>query len=154
MIRQARPEEADEICRLILCSFEAKVAIDYSPEGIDFFRSISKIEDCAQRLRSGNPAWVHVDEADAVDGYIELRDVHHVTRFFVAPHRMGEGIGKALHEVAQAHCRGAGLEKMTVFSSPFAVPVYARLGYVVTGPEESPHGLRYVPMEKALVALT
>jgi GNAT superfamily N-acetyltransferase len=151
MIRQARPEEADEICRLILGSFEAKVAKDYSPEGIEFFHSISGAEDCAQRLRSGNPAWVHVDDAGAIDGYIELRDVHHVTRFFVAPHRMGEGIGKGLHEVAQAHCRGANLDKMTVFSSPFAVPVYARLGYVSTGEEQAPNGLRFVPMEKLLI---
>jgi len=150
MIAAALATQADEICRLILGSFDAKVAGDYSPEGIDFFRSISGAGDCAHRLRAGNPAWVHLDESGNIDGYIELRDVHHVTRFFVAPDRLGNGIGKGLHQAAEAHCRAAGLDKMTVFSSPFAVPVYARLGYAATGPEESPHGLRYVPMEKAL----
>lgn len=153
MIEKAKPEDAEEICRTILDSFHAFVAPDYSPEGIEFFHSISTPDECARRLAGGNPAWIERGSDGAVDGYIELRDGHHVTRFFVAPDRIGIGIGKALHKVAESHCRDAGLPRMTVFSSPFALGVYERLGYVSTGAEESPNGLRFVPMEKSLATV-
>lgn len=150
MIETARPENATEIARLIQDSFDAFVAPDYSMEGIEFFQSISNESECSRRLREGNPAWIERGEDGGVDGYIEIRDGNHLTRFFVAPDRIGIGIGKALHAIAEAHCRTVGEGKMTVYSSPFAVGVYERLGYVRTGAELELNGMRTIPMEKNL----
>lgn len=150
MIETARPENATEIARLIQDSFEAFVAPDYSPEGVAFFQSISNADECSRRLHEGNPAWIKRGEDGGADGYIEIRDGHHVTRFFVAPDRIGIGIGKALHAMAESHCRTVGEGKMTVYSSPFAVGVYERLGYVRTGAELELNGMRTIPMEKCL----
>ena len=150
MIETARPENATEIARLIQDSFDAFVAPDYSPEGVEFFQSITNADECSRRLCEGNPAWIKRGEDGGADGYIEIRDGHHVTRFFVAPDRIGIGIGKALHAIAEAHCRTVGEGKMTVYSSPFAVGVYERLGYVRTGEDLVINGMRTIPMEKNL----
>lgn len=150
MIETARPENAAEIARLIQDSFDAFVAPDYSPEGVEFFQSISSVDEYSRRLREGNPAWIKRGVDGGADGYIEIRDGHHVARFFVAPDRIGIGIGKALHAIAEAHCRTVGEGKMTVYSSPFAVRVYERLGYVRTGDDLVINGMRTIPMEKHL----
>ena len=71
--------------------------------------------------------------------YVELH-MFHVSE----PYR-GMGIGRRLFETALAAC-GAG--KMTVNSSPYAVPVYHRLGFRDTGAEQVTDGLRFTPMER------
>ena len=54
------------------------------------------------------------------------------------------GIGKALF--AQA-CQENFSGKMTVNSSPFAVPVYHQLGFKDSDNEQVVNGLRFTPME-------
>ena len=67
----------------------------------------------------------------------------HIALFFVAEERLGQGIGKALFQHVLSHCPGPLL---TVHSSPYAVPVYQRLGFTADGPERQEDGIRYTPM--------
>lgn len=41
-------------------------------------------------------------------------------------------------------------EIMTVNSSPYAVPVYEKLGFHATGSEQTVNGLRFTPMERVM----
>ena len=69
----------------------------------------------------------------------------HIALFFVKGAYHRQGIGRRLFETALAAC-GAG--KMTVNSSPYAVPVYHRLGFRDTDAEQVTDGLRFTPMER------
>ena len=50
---------------------------------------------------------------------------------------------EALFQHVLSHCPGPLL---TVHSSPYAVPVYQRLGFTADGPERQEDGIRYTPM--------
>lgn len=51
------------------------------------------------------------------------------------------------HEVAKVNCNS---DKMTVNSSLYAVPVYAKLGFSQTDKEQVVNGMRFTPMELRL----
>jgi predicted GNAT family N-acyltransferase len=73
-----------------------------------------------------------------------------VALFFVEAGERGQGIGGALLATAIGD-RGAGVpatSTISVNSSPWAVPVYERLGFVATGPEIERNGIRAVPMAR------
>lgn len=55
-----------------------------------------------------------------------------------------QGIGKRLYQIARSRNNS---NKMTVNSSPYAVPVYHKLGFIDTDTEQVVNGLRFIPME-------
>ena len=56
----------------------------------------------------------------------------------------GNGIGKALFNAVKNECPS---DKITVNSSPYAVPIYHKLGFTDTDTEQVVNGLRFTPME-------
>jgi GNAT superfamily N-acetyltransferase len=80
-------------------------------------------------------------------GVLGLRDNSHLFHLFVAAPFQGRGIARALWERARAEAQAAGnVTAITVRSSLYAVPVYARFGFVATGPRTDAPGVTYVPM--------
>lgn len=65
--------------------------------------------------------------------------------FFVDGKHHRQGIGKRLYQLARSRNH---LDKMTVNSSPYAVPVYHKLGFTDTDTEQAVSGLRFTPMEQ------
>ena len=67
----------------------------------------------------------------------------HISLFFVRREWHRRGVGRALlHAMASA----ADYPEMTVHSSPYAVEVYRRFGFVPLGGEREENGIRYTPM--------
>lgn len=71
----------------------------------------------------------------------------HVALFFVDGKYHRRGIGRKLFEAA-VNDNISG--EMTVNSSPYAVPVYHRLGFRDTEKEQITNGIRYTPMKVTL----
>jgi ribosomal protein S18 acetylase RimI-like enzyme len=141
--------EEDPVSRLALRSFDEYVGPGYAEEGI---REIHEIFSAsAIRERQGERHFILVAEADgAIVGMIEVRDNRHISMLFVDPDFLRRGIGRELLRRGIERARagsGAGAE-FTVHSSPYAVPVYRRLGFVATGEEQTVNGIRFVPMRK------
>lgn len=67
----------------------------------------------------------------------------HIALFFVDSNYQRQGIGKKLFSLVSEDNTGGSI---TVNSSPFAVPIYHRLGFVDTNSERVTNGLRYTPM--------
>jgi predicted GNAT family N-acyltransferase len=65
---------------------------------------------------------------------------------------MGKGIGRCLlsHAIALCQQERPDLSEVEVHSSPWAVPVYGRLGFRPTGPEQEQCGIRYTRMIKTI----
>ncbi len=128
---------AMELAWEVFMQFEAP---EYSDEGInEFYRSIHD-DDYVSRLRvfgalSGNE----------LVGMIATRNEGtHIALFFVKGSRHRQGIGRMLFQTVMKN-RPSG--KMTVNSSPYAVPVYQRFGFTDTDIEQVVSGLRFTPME-------
>ena len=92
---------------------------------------------------------VRVAEVDEhLAGVVQVRDEAHITWLYVDGAYHGRGIGRALVVSAaeQVRERTPASTQITLNSSPFAVPIYIRLGFDVTGPEKTKDGMRFTPM--------
>jgi predicted GNAT family N-acyltransferase len=83
---------------------------------------------------------------------IDVKANHHISIFFVEPSYMGKGIGRGLLTRAITLCQKEepDLKEIQVHSSPWAVPVYSKLGFSPDGPEQEQRGIRYTRMIRKL----
>lgn len=102
-------------------------------------------ESFAQRLLSTQFAHYVVEEDNRLCGMIAIRDGNHVHHLFVHDDTRRRGIARQLWEHA---LRLHGNRAYTVNSSEIAVPVYARFGFISSGPARTANGVRFVPMER------
>ncbi len=75
-------------------------------------------------------------------------------KLFVAPERMGLGLGAALLRAAAAAARSSGAQRLRIVSDPCAAPFYRRMGALDAGsaPSEAIPGRRRPVLILALAA--
>lgn len=139
-IRKIRQEEMEKALCLVWKVFQEYEAPDYTKEGVEeFYKSIHD-ESFLSRL-----CWYGAFVQEALVGVIATRNEGtHIALFFVDGKFHRQGIGKQL---CQAVRSANASDKMTVNSSPYAVPVYHKLGFKDTDTEQVVNGLRFTPME-------
>ncbi len=69
---------------------------------------------------------------DVIRGMIAVADAE-VTKLYVHPEHHHRGVGTTLLEAAESLIRDAGLERMTLGTTPGTVPFYQRRGMSVSG---------------------
>ena len=139
-IRELRQEEIEEALCLVWRVFQEYEAPDYTKEGVEeFYKSIHD-ESYLSKL-----CWYGAFMQERLVGVIATRNEGtHIALFFVDGEYHRQGIGRRLYQAARA-ANHSGI--MTVNSSPYAVPVYHRLGFKDTDTEQVVNGLRFTPME-------
>lgn len=139
-IRELKKEEIDNALELVWNVFLEYEAPDYSRQGtVEFFKSIHDTEYLKMLQVYG------AFRENKLVGVIATRSGGtHIALFFVDGKYHKQGIGKKLFA---AVVNNSSAEKITVNSSPFAVPIYHRLGFKDTDREQVTNGLRYTPME-------
>lgn len=136
--RRLAPEEipaALELCWQVFLEFEAP---EYSSEGVAAFRA--SLDD-KERVRKLN--FYGTFDGDRLIGVLCMRAPQHIGGFFVDAAYHRRGIGRRLFEAMRQDYE---VQAFTVNSSPYAVEVYRRLGFVPTDTEQLTDGLRYTPM--------
>lgn len=130
-------DEALELIWKVFMEFEAP---DYSQDGVDeFFKSIHD-DDWLNQIRMYGAY-----DGDKLVGVIATRkEGTHIALFFVDGNYHRRGIGRKLF---QRVLEDNKINYMTVNSSPYAVPVYEKLGFIPTDVEQVKNGLRFTPME-------
>lgn len=124
---------------LIWTTFMQFEAPDYSEEGIQSFRDFIEKKEIANTLEF----WGAYDD-DELKGVIATREERkHICCFFVKAQYQRQGIGRKLWEYLLENNPN---EIITVNSSPYAVPIYHKLGFVDTDTEQLSDGIRYTPM--------
>lgn len=68
----------------------------------------------------------------------------HICCFFVKAQYQRQGIGRKLWNFLREN---SSSKTITVNSSPYAVPVYHKLGFIDTDTEQLSDGIRYIPMK-------
>lgn len=139
-IRKIRQEEIEKALCLVWKVFQEYEAPDYTKEGVEeFYKSIHD-EKYLSML-----CWYGAFIQEELVGIIATRNEGtHIALFFVDGKYHRRGIGKQLYQTAR---RENNSEKMTVNSSPYAVPVYHKLGFKDIDTEQVVNGLRFTPME-------
>lgn len=127
------PEAMDLVWQTFL-KFEAP---EYSKEGIQTFHSFIQDENELQQLDI-----FEASENGRILGILAIRGTH-ISLFFVKEEAQNQGIGRSLWEyfISQSYA-----EEITVNSSPYAVPIYSRLGFEVMKEEQLTDGIRYTSM--------
>lgn len=146
--RAMQLEDAPAVSELVLRTFHLFVAPDYRAEGIQAFTGFVQPVPLQNRLRLGAHGFVAVVD-DRIVGMIELRNLSHITLLFVDSAYQRRGISRELVRLALEFCReyNPQLREVTVNSSPYAVEIYRRLGFVPTNIQQDTNGILYVPMK-------
>jgi GNAT superfamily N-acetyltransferase len=149
--RPMRHQEAAEVCALINRTFDQYAAPDYTEEGVAEFRKYSQPEEMIRRSDADHFALVATHNEKPI-GVLEVRNNRHISLLFVDSQFHGRGIGRQLCERGLTRSLEANqdLREFTVNSSPYAVPIYEKLGFRPTACEQSHHGIRFVPMIRTL----
>lgn len=145
--RLMRSGEETAVCDLVARVFTEFVAPDYTDEGIQEFANYAEPNRMVERSQGNHFALVATLLREIV-GVIEVRDHSHISLLFVDPRYQRIGIAKELLRRSLEICRShkPALSEMSVNSSPYAVPVYRKLGFRERGAEWEVKGIRFVPM--------
>ena len=151
---EIRPLQRDDLINAVDLAwtvFQEFVAPYYSREGIEEFRRFISHDAIIKRFNKGELSfWGCIADGDLV-GVIATQAVNHICMFFVKKEYHRRGIGRRLLQAVEEACKGQGnIIEITVNSSPYAIEVYHRLGFVDTDKEQTVNGIRFIPMSYSL----
>ena len=148
--REMKVGEEKAVSELVTRTFNVFIAPGYSPEGVQ--ESLSYVKPKALR-KIAQEGYLFLVAAikDEIIGVISIRirdHRDHITLLFVDAKYHQRGIARELLRRAleiRLSCDPA-IGQITVNSSPYAVPIYKKLGFQQLSPEQVENGIRFVPM--------
>jgi GNAT superfamily N-acetyltransferase len=145
--RLMNQEDIPEVCELIGRVFDAFVAPEYSVEGVQEFYRYIQSGAFQERLQNNHFGLIAIAQKPVV-GMLEMRNCSHLSLMFVAVEFQGQGIAKELLRQSLQICQAQvqGLSEISVHSSPYAVPLYERMGFHPTGKMQVRNGIGFIPM--------
>lgn len=139
-IRKVTTSEIDTAINLIWETFLQFEAPDYSDEGIQSFHDFIENKEMIKSLE-----FFGAYENNELKGVIATNDNRkHICCFFVRAKYHRQGIGRMLWEYLLNNSENM---LFTVNSSPYAVSVYHKLGFIDTDTEQLSDGIRFTPMK-------
>ena len=150
MIKEICKSEIKQALDLVNRVFAEFVAVDYSERGNKSFNDYLKIkyDEVANDVQTGHKRIWGYYENDEIIGVIATRDISHIALMFVDKKHHRKGIARQLYDTVLSEIsKNADVTRVTVNSSPYAVSVYERLGFIKTGEQqEHENGIVCVPM--------
>lgn len=140
IVRQIGAGELAPAIQLIWNTFLQFEGPDYSSEGICAFQSFIENHEIVSTLE-----FFGAYENGQLRGVLATdSNRQHICCFFVDASFHRQGIGRKLWEFLLANSPHG---EFTVNSSPYAVPVYHKLGFVDMDVEQVADGMRFTPMK-------
>ena len=152
-VRRARPSEAACAALLLRTSF-AEIAALYTPEALA--ATLADVTVLRERMATG-AVWLALLDGEPVGTLSALPRPEglHLRSMAVHPSARGQGVGKALLEVAETYGRERGIQRVFLRTTPFlssAIALYSRSGFALRPEGERDfHGVPLFEMEKTLV---
>jgi len=146
-IRQLTEQEIPVALKLVWEVFLEFEAPEYSEEGVETFREFIEPTSIIDKVTLGELLFIGcLDDEEQIVGVLAIRAFHHICLLFVLKKYHRQGIARTLFETAKKLCIERNTGKITVNSSPYAVEIYRKLGFIVAGTELQQNGIRYTPM--------
>lgn len=145
-------EDIPAAIELVWTVFDEFEGPDYAPEGVEEFRKSVNCETVTQMVSRGEMRLWGCYVYGQLAGVIATRGDAHISLLFVRKENHRQGIARKLFEIVLEECRkNDTVSRITVNSSPYAVEVYHRLGFVDTDAEKTINGIRFTPMEFVII---
>jgi GNAT superfamily N-acetyltransferase len=145
-IRQADADDAPAVSRLIR-SLAHHFFQSPDGRGAERFMASTSAAELYALMASPHFHYLTAWQEGALVGVAGMRDHTHLYHLFVLPDAQGQGVARRLWQRLLKVAVEAGKgHRVTVNSSPMAVPVYERFGFVREGTEIRVDGIHYVPM--------
>ena len=147
--REMRCGEEQTVCELVRQVFNEFVASDYGADGIEEFYRFANPAAMTTRAKAGGFVLV-ANTSDGLVGMLEFAPPDRIAMLFVSLRHQGiakELLARAIHRAVAVI---PPVSKLTAHSSPYAEPIYRKLGFNKVGDETTEHGITYIPMERDL----
>lgn len=126
--------------RLVWSVFLEFEVPDYKEEGIDAFHKFLH----SKEVVNGLELFGAYENGKMLGVTATRNEGDHITLLFVDGKHHRQGIGRKLFEVV---VKNSTAEVITVNSSPYAIEIYHKLGFVDTDTEKIKEGIRFTPMK-------
>ncbi|MCW8914534.1 MAG: GNAT family N-acetyltransferase [Magnetovibrio sp.] len=147
--RKMAADEEQAVITLVTDVFNEFVAQDYEEDGIEEFFKFANSEALIKRLQNGG--FVLVAEHDgSLVGALEYYPPDCIAMLFVTLRQHGIAKGLMSRAIKKIVTSDPTLPKLVVHSSPYAVPIYEKMGFCQSGDRQKENGIDYIPMELAL----
>ncbi|MBO4267348.1 MAG: GNAT family N-acetyltransferase [Lachnospiraceae bacterium] len=147
-VKPLKRKDWDLAMQLAWDTFLVYEAPEYEPEGVKNFHEFVKGDELRRMFAVGAyRAWGAFDKNDVIVGVLGVRNNWHISLLFVEPTLHHQGIATSLLKNVFFEAAADGAKEMTVFSSPFAVEFYHKMGFTDTDHEKTADGIRFTPMK-------
>lgn len=147
--RELTLDEIPNALSLIWDVFLEFEAPEYSTEGVIEFWNFLDETAIKTNIEDGFLHFTGCFDSEKLIGVIAMKENKHICMLFVDKRYHKRGIARNLFAIEKQRClkHFGNLQQITVNSSPYAVEVYHKLGFVDTGLEQTVNGIRFTPME-------
>ena len=142
IIRPIQESDVNDLSRLIERVAQSFLFPDFTEEGKQNFLNSVTGSGIIKNLNEGFEYWL-AENDNQIIGIIALKNKTHLYNLFIDADFHGKGIARKLWDKA---IHGSNVKTYTVFSSSYAVPIYEKLGFVISGDPVNDHGIYAIPM--------
>ncbi len=147
--REMKAGEEQAVCYLVALVFNKYVAPDYGQDGIEEFFRFANTDAMKERMKSDGFVLV-AQQADSLVGILEFYPPDMIAMLFVSIQHQGVAKELLAQAISKVRVLNPDLSTLTVHSSPYAEPIYQKMGFYKTGNTTTENGITYVPMELLL----
>ena len=139
LIKKIQESDMPQALDLIWDSFLFFVAPDYTKEGVETFYNLLHNSQAIQEAEF----WGAFENGRCLGVIASRKGRTHICFFFIKKDEVNKGIGKILFSSFLNICPH---NTITVNSSPYAVGIYKKLGFIQCGEEQTQEGIVFTPM--------
>ena len=145
--RLATVDDADAISTLILDSQKEFCFREYTEDGKRFMLQLCGSDAIRSYIDRGDIYYV-AESDDSLVGVAGVRDTEHLSHNFVNKRWHRKGISNHLWKLVSNECiRQGNRGSFNLNASSYAIPVYKKWGFNVSGPISHEYGLAFTPMD-------
>lgn len=145
-VRLAEAGEWNTVVALAWRTFKQNASFNSDDEGRNnFFQSLNSTRLYIDFML-GKQLVFCAYQGKQIIGVLALKDMKHISFFFVKKEFQRMGIGTRLLQNCKGFCEKQGVSDLTVNAAPTGVPFYLAKGFEAFGAERCEYGLRFTPM--------
>jgi len=145
-IRKAKVTDSTEISSLISRNAQSLLSDDFEDDGLAFFLNAVSERSIRDYMEQGFRYLVALERHEIV-GVIAIKDYRHMFHLFVDKAYHKKGIAKLLWDtISRDSIEQEKIDKFTLNSTSYALPVYRRWGFNIAGERQTMHGISFTPM--------